>query len=404
MPLSLSTVAHPWGLVVADVVSASYGRAVACRAWRLLLVILTTFAILASCSSPKTPQSVPTSDKTPMDYQALEASIENKIASGSVSLDQVRAVLVSVDGETKITHYRHGFRAEDTTHIWSVTKSVVSTLIGIAISDGIIDDLDQTLGELLPKHRSAMSAGVASVTLRQLMTMSAGFRSDPPYEKVKKIFASDDDFVTYLLKYEQVAEAGSQFMYSNTSSHLVAAVLAAALQRAKGDHPRSILGYAREKLFDPLAIDTRPAFTDPLPDTAATEFAKAGFGWATDPQGIPVGAFGLRLRTSDLLKLGELYLNNGTWHGQQILPAEWIKQVATPSELNPQYGLMWWLYSWNGHDILAARGSEGHMITLVPDQKSVTAISSANLQEYPMDEEALFPLMNETIVPGLDAR
>jgi CubicO group peptidase (beta-lactamase class C family) len=95
-------------------------------------------------------------------------------------------------------------------------------------------------------------------------------------------------------------------------------------------------------------------------------------------------------------------LNDGTWHGKQTLPAHWVKQATSPSELNPQYGLMWWLYTWNGHEIYAARGSEAHLIVVVPDQKSVTAISSGNRQEYPMTEEALFPLMSDVIIPGLD--
>jgi len=80
-------------------------------------------------------------------------------------------------------------------------------------------------------------------------------------------------------------------------------------------------------------------------------------------------------------------------------PAEWVKQVTTPSELQPQYGLMWWLYTWNGYRVYAARGSADHLIVLVPDQKSVTTITSASRQEYPMDDEALFPLMNEVIIP-----
>ena len=91
------------------------------------------------------------------------------------------------------------------------------------------------------------------------------------------------------------------------------------------------------KLFDPLEIDTRPAFANQLPDTNAEKFADAGFGWGTDPQGIAVGAFGLRLRATDLLKLGGLYVNNGVWHGKQILPEQWEEQ-AYPSDLNPQRG------------------------------------------------------------------
>ena len=90
-------------------------------------------------------------------------------------LDNVRAVLVSVDGETKVAHYRHGFTEDDHGHVFSVTKSVISILIGIAIADGLIASIDQPLAELLPEHRQAMTDDTAKVTLRQLMTMSGGF-------------------------------------------------------------------------------------------------------------------------------------------------------------------------------------------------------------------------------------
>ena len=115
-----------------------------------------------------------------------------------------------------------------------------------------------------------------------------------------------------------------------------------------------------------------------------------------------MGAFGIRLTAPDLVKLGELYLNDGIWHGKQVLPAGWVRQAMTPSEAESQYGLMWWLFTWNGHEVYAARGAEGHMIVVVPDQKSVTAISSANNPEYSLDEEALFPLLNELIIPTID--
>jgi len=163
-----------------------------------------------------------------------------------------------------------------------------------------------------------------------------------------------------------------------------------------------VLDYARQKLFDPLGINTRPAFTKPVPDDSP-EFDRARFGWGTDPQGIPVGAFGLRLTTTDLLRIGELYLNDGVWEGKQVLPHQWVQEARSPSQLQPRYGLLWWLYNWSGHDVPAARGSEGHVIAVVPDQKAVIAISSANHPEYTMDEEALFPLLNEVIIPTLDS-
>ena len=72
-----------------------------------------------------------------------------------------------------------------------------------------------------------------------------------------------------------------------------------------------------------------------------------------------MGPFGLRLTAPDLVKLGELYRNDGAWRGRQILPAEWVRQATTPSAAEPQYGLMWWLDTWNGHQVYAARGSRG---------------------------------------------
>ena len=114
----------------------------------------------------------------PIDYAALEAEIEKAITAGPATLDNVRAVLVNVDGEPKIAHYRHGFTDNDHGHVFSVTKSVLSILMGIAIADGLIADIDQPLAELLPKHRQAMSGDTAKVTLRHLMTMSGGFTRD----------------------------------------------------------------------------------------------------------------------------------------------------------------------------------------------------------------------------------
>jgi CubicO group peptidase (beta-lactamase class C family) len=371
------------------------------RGWRLVLALLLLLAALASCSTRPNSDPSPSPTRAPVDYGALEQAIEDKITSSSVSLDSVRAVLVSVDGQTRISHYRHGATAEDSTHVWSVTKSVVSTLIGIAIDDGIVSGLDDTLAELLPQHRRAMSAAVAKVTLRELMTMSAGFMRDPPEEPARKLFASGGDLVDYLLRECHTAELQGAFVYSNVSSHLVSAVLAAALQRADGDDPRSVLDYARERLFDPLEINTRPAFTKPVLDDTE-EFREARFGWLTDPRGISMGPFGLRLTPPDLVRLGELYLDDGVWHGRQILPAEWVREAMAPSAAEPGYGLMWWLHSWNGHQVYAAQGFEGQMIVVVPDQRSVSTISSANGQEFPMADDALFPLLNEVVIPTID--
>ena len=232
------------------------------RGWRLLVVLLLSLAVLGSCSTGRNGVPPPAPAKT-VDYAALKQAIEDEITGGSISLDNVRAVLVSVDGQPKISHYRHGATAEETTHVWSVTKSVVSTLIGIAIADGIVSGLDDPLGELLPQHRQAMSPAVAEVTLRQLMTMSAGFIPDAPEEAARKIYTSGATWSSTCSATAIRADLQGQFRvleraaatWSRPSWRLRCSAPTATI-RARCSTTRA------ERLFDPLEINSRPAYTE----------------------------------------------------------------------------------------------------------------------------------------------
>jgi len=376
---------------------------------RWLLVTIFTLVAVVGCSPAATPPS-PTSPPTPtsqprIDYVALEGEIEKAITTGPVTLDKVRAVLVNVDGESKIAHYRHGFTEDNYGHVFSVTKSVVSTLIGIAIADGLIADIDQPLSALLPKHRKAMSGDTAKVTLRHLMTMSGGFNNEFPGGFVwEKYTEPGRSFVNVLLERRQEFEPGKVFHYSDVSAHLAAAVLAAALERADGDRPRTILDYAREKLFDPLAISTRSAFSQALPDLFATEFVTAGFGWGTDPNGIQLGGFGLRLTAPDMMKIGELYRRDGVWNGQRIVPSDWIRQCTSPSTFeakiggpsDDEYGLLWWIIGKPKQVGYYATGFGGQRIVVLPKWRAVIVYLS-DVQPEPdsqIDGRDLEPLDN----------
>ena len=355
------------------------------RTSRWLLVTIFMLVAVVGCSpaaTPPSPTSPPTSTSQPrIDYVALEGEIEKAITTGPVTLDKVRAVLVNVDGDTKIAHYRHGFTEDNYGHVFSVTKSVVSILIGIAIADGLIADIDQPLSALLPKHRKAMSGDTAKVTLRHLMTMSGGFNNEFPLGGLvwEKYAEPGHSFVNVLLERRQEFEPGKVFHYSDVSAHLVAAVLAAALERADGDRPRTVLDYAREKLFDPLGISTRPAFSEALPDLFATEFVTAGFGWGTDPNGIQLGGFGLRLSAPDMVKIGELYRRDGVWNGQQIVPAAWIHQCTSPATFqttiggpsDDEYGLLWWVIREPKQAGYYATGRGGQRIVVLPKSQAV---------------------------------
>jgi CubicO group peptidase (beta-lactamase class C family) len=138
-----------------------------------------------------------------------------------------------------------------------------------------------------------MTGDMARVTLRQLMTMPAGFQDD---DSTPSLFGDammqDGDAVTFVLKGGLVTPPGETFAYSNSSAHLVSAVLAQALRQSDGPHPRTVLDCATEKLFKPLGIGTRNAYTARFRPDDPTPFENARFGWATDVQAINVGAEG----------------------------------------------------------------------------------------------------------------
>ena len=368
---------------------------------RSLLALLMVLTVLASCSSPAESRSAPRPAQAAVDYAAVEIAIEDKISSGSLSLSTIDAVLVSVDGETKVAHYRNGSKPEEALHVYSVTKSVASALIGIAIEEKIISGLDATLPELLPRYQRYLTAEEKSVTLRQLMSMTAGFPSDQSAE-IDKVFEQRTDPIPAILTNGLDMRPGEVFNYSNAGSHLVSAVLREALIQADGDDPRTVLEYAREKLFDPLEIDSGDAQEKRVLPGDATYDMLTRFDWGTDATGLHTACCLLRLRPADMIKFGELYLGGGAWHGQQILSPGWVQQTMTPSELSSQYGLMWWLdLDVHGHEIWAARGALGQVIAITPEHRLVVAIGSVPTTDMGTDPDAVWPLVNEVIVPAL---
>jgi CubicO group peptidase (beta-lactamase class C family) len=185
------------------------------------------------------------------DYQGMQRQLRDELSKGDPDLKLVRSVLVSVDGRTTISYFNKR-RPTDHAHVWSVTKSVISILVGIAVDEGRLR-LDQTLQELLPQQASSMTLQQASITLRQLLTMTAGISGDHG-----ALNLTADDTVSQILSYPMGTDPGVAFEYSNSSAHLVAAVLRNAVDRP-------ILDYARANL------STRSALTPGRPGRAGTQ-------------------------------------------------------------------------------------------------------------------------------------
>jgi CubicO group peptidase (beta-lactamase class C family) len=306
---------------------------------------------------------------------------------------EVRSILVSVDGRTELALYQDS-KATDHRHVWSVTKSVLSILVGIAVDEGKLR-LDQTLAELLPEHASVMTDDQKAITLRQLLTMTGGMAGDGG-----GLNPEAEDPIAHLLTYSAVGET-DVFAYSNAGAHLVAAVLHEAVDR-------SLLDYAREKLFDPLGIDTEPAWEGVNPNLK-DGFDDAGFAWQTDSTGTHIGAYGLKLTPPDLVKLGELYLDEGMWDGRRIVSADWVRASTAPqltkeqAASDGQYGYFWRVDDDPEMPVYFAAGAWCQQVAMIPSRRLVILITSDDSAGWDADRVCsdLGPIVEEVLLPPL---
>jgi len=364
-------------------------------------VWLTASALLlvASCTGqtePPVPETSSTSASSSMTASSAmvgPAEIDRRVeliagASGRYR-ELLRAFVVTIDGQPAAEHYGQNGGPEVRSNVYSVTKSILSMLIGSAIDDGSIAGVEQSIGELLPAYLPVMAPRVADVTVRQLLTMTGGVVAD---ENLSAAFASED-WVSEILATPLDQPAGTEFGYSGAGYHLLAAIIATTT----GQSP---LDYARDRLLGPLGIVSEPA-AEPVAvlDPAASPDNSTGFGWSVDPRGVNVGYGELRITANDMAKLGQLYLNEGEWRGQQIVPASWVVD-STSSASGAGYGYGWWIDEAAGHASFAALGRSGQIIEVVPDLGLVVVISALD-GPGAFNNFDLLDIVEQQIVPAV---
>jgi CubicO group peptidase (beta-lactamase class C family) len=164
----------------------------------------------------------------------------------------------------------------------------------------------------------------------------------------------------------------------------------------------SLLDYARLKLFDPLGIPTRPAYEarfGEVPYWVEPEFLDADFAWLRGPDGVHAGSFGMKLRATDMLKLGQLYLEEGKWHGKQLVPADWIRQ-ETAADAPNGYGYLWWIHPVQGQHGYAAIGGGGQVILVAPSRRLIV-VASSRVVGPDVGGETIFRLVELAVVSNL---
>jgi CubicO group peptidase (beta-lactamase class C family) len=266
------------------------------------------------------------------------------------------------------------YRSSNKHVIHSCTKSIVSALIGIALEQGHLKSVDQPLLEIFADRQVANLDGrKQSITLENVLTMSSGWRCRDSYlyrwRGIEEMLASDD-WVQHMLDLPMEGTPGTIFEYCNGGSFLLSAIL----QETTG---MTALAYAEDNLFEPLGISK--------------------VDWPSNPQGISIGWGDLRMLPHDMAKFGYLYLNEGQWDGEQIVPAEWVRaswEEHISATLQPAYGYQWWI---DPPSIYMALGYAGQFIFVVPEHDLVVVFTS----DLP-DQDFYSPqiLLKDYIIPA----
>lgn len=255
-------------------------------------------------------------------------------------------------------------QGRDVHTLQSVTKSVTATLIGVALQRREIDDLQTPLLSFFGAYDlSALDARLRRATLFDMLTMRTGIEwheTDRPLNETNTTWQLENsaDWIRFTLTQPLDSEPGVSWRYSSGDSQLMSEVI----RSATGEH---VDRYAQRYLFGPLGI------TD--------------FHWKKTPTGHPDTEGGLYLEARDLARIGQLYLDDGVWNGQRILPAGWAREATTPHvrfSQNPGatgYGYQWWISEESGREIWSGRGFGGQFLVVIPSLRVIGVVNSWNV-------------------------
>ncbi len=294
-------------------------------------------------------------------------TLENTIFS---DYSNIAGIAVHKNGVEQYNNHFHGYTADTAFHVFSVTKSILCALIGIAIEKGLIGSIDQKVLDFFPDYTLKRGEKTAQrVTIRDMLTMTTPFKyKSAPYTKY---FTSDSWVKSALDLMGGKGEIG-QFRYTPL---IGPDILSGILTNATG---QSVLGIAYENLFSPMGIEVKQNVMFQSKEEQLSIMKEYHeHGWVADPQGVNTAGWGLFLTLADMAKVGQLYLNRGEWNGRQLVPAQWIDEsTAAHSRYgNLLYGYLWWIIDENERSF-AAIGDGGNVIYVNPVKNLVVAIAS----------------------------
>jgi len=252
--------------------------------------------------------------------------------------------------------------------LFSLSKSFTATAVGQAIAEGKLSVNDEVL-KFFPEDAPAEpSKNLKAMRISDLLRMSTGHQAEPAR-------TADKPWTKTFLAQPVPHKPGTHFLYNTSATYMLSAIV----QKVTGE---TVLDYLRPRLFDPLGIE-HPT-------------------WEASPQGITAGGFGLSIRTEEIARFGQLYLQKGSWNGKQLVPAAWVEAATSRQTSNgsdPQrdseqgYGYQFWRCRNNAY---RATGAHGQLCVVMPDQDAVVTITSGV-----KDSQALINLVWDKLLPAM---
>lgn len=282
----------------------------------------------------------------------------------------IHSVLIIRNGYLVCEAYLQPFNRNVRHDLFSATKSITSTLIGIAIEEGKLKGADQKITDVFPDLKiPGNNLNTENMTIENVLTMSAGHAADSVDASIDSVNWAKDFFS---LPFS--TEPGTRFLYDSGATHLLAVIL----QKTTG---QSVDSYAKKRLFNPMGIKD--------------------YSWEKSRERIHTGGWGIRMRPVDMAKFGYLVLNKGNWKGKQLVSSQWLEMAAQKhidsywgETKGDGYGYQWWMNSFGG---FRADGFAGQKIFVMPELNMVVVMTAG---ENGSEAFGTNRLMGDFIVPS----
>ena len=274
-------------------------------------------------------------------------------------LDKIHSVIVVKDGFLVAEAYFNGSAIDRKVRLQSVTKSVTSALVGIAIEQGCLVDRKQKMIDFFPEMADRITdPRKRSITIEQMLQMRTGYPSEETDAELWNGLLSGH-YVPIIESFPLTSEPGSAFQYSNLTSNWLGIIV----DRSCG---KRLKAFGEETLFSKIGIEAGE--------------------WGSDWEGHNNGCGDLHLTARDAARFGQLYLDGGVYHGNQVVPAEWVRDSLNTYSDNARdnigdfhdigYGYHWWTARVGAHPVNFAWGHGGQLIVLVPDLNMVVVVTA----------------------------